>query len=257
MKETIYTIPVSEAFDTDGICPFCTLALRLESERADYTLGASMMEPDTRAITNSLGFCARHFSMLLERQNKLSLALILETHLQSVRGRLSALEANITQSGVARGGLFRKKGGARTGAAMLEAAICAAEEGCAVCKSVDATMERYFDVFFYLWENDTQFREKFDACSGFCLPHYREMVQKCTVYLKADKARTFTEYLYKKQQKMLACLQEDIHKFTLKFDYRNKDMEWGTAKDAPRSAAAVLAGYRVFLGEDKDEKNRK
>lgn len=44
MKETIYTIPVNEAFDTADGCPFCALARRLEEERVDYTLGASMME---------------------------------------------------------------------------------------------------------------------------------------------------------------------------------------------------------------------
>ena len=53
---------------------------------------------------------------------------------------------------------------------------------------------------------------------------------------------------------MLTALQEDIHKFTLKFDYRNKDMAWGTAKDAPQRVVKTLAGYLVQTGEDTDEK---
>lgn len=254
MKETIYTIPVNEAFDTADGCPFCALARRLEDERVDYTLGASMMEPDARALTNSFGFCARHFSMLSERPNKLSLALVLDTHLQSVRGRLDAVEANIAGGGAKRSKLFQKKGGADTAGALLSAAIKAAEDGCAVCKSVDATMERYLDVVFYLWDKEQAFREKFDTCAGFCLPHYRELVQKCGQYLDADTAQRFTASLYKKQQEMLTALQEDIHKFTLKFDYRNKDMEWGTAKDAPQRVVKTLAGYLVQTGEDTNEK---
>lgn len=257
MKETIYTIPVNEAFDTAAGCPLCALARRLENERVDYTLGASMMEPDARMLTNSLGFCARHFSMLSARQNKLSLALVLDTHLQSVRERLDAMEANVTGAGGKRGGLFKKKDAASTSGAVLGSAIASVEEGCAICKNVDATMERYLDVVFYLWDKEEAFRDKFDACAGFCLPHYRELVQKSVQYLGAEAARRFTASLYQKQQAMLSALQEDIHKFTLKFDYRNKDMEWGTAKDAPQRVVLTLAGYRADMEEDtNEEKNQ-
>ena len=38
-------------------------------------------------------------------------------------------------------------------------------------------------------------------------------------------------------------MQEDIHKFTLKFDYRFKDMDWGTAYDAPIRTIEKIAGY--------------
>ena len=72
--------------------------------------------------------------------------------------------------------------------------------------------------------------------------------------MDTDTAQQFTASLYKKQQEMLTALQEDIHKFTLKFDYRNKDMAWGTAKDAPQRVVKTLAGYLVQTGEDTDEK---
>lgn len=253
MKETIYTIPVNEAFDQGDGCPLCNLAQRLERERVTYTLGASMMEPDARMLTNSLGFCARHFSMLSTRPNKLSLALVLDTHLQSVRDRLDAVEANVA-GGDKKGGLFRKKGAAAPAGVLLSNTVQGIEEGCAVCKSVEATMERYLDVLFYMWDKDADFRAKFDGCSGFCLPHYRELVQKCGHYLGAEAAGAFTKGLYSKQKDLLASLQEDIHKFTLKFDYRNKDMEWGTAKDAPQRVVKMLAGYRASAEEDTNEK---
>ena len=56
MKERIYTIPVSEAFREDCECPMCILEKRLEDDALKYTLGPSMMEPDSRIETNKKDF---------------------------------------------------------------------------------------------------------------------------------------------------------------------------------------------------------
>ena len=69
MKEKIYTIPVNEAFSEDCECPLCHLEKKLESDAVDYTLGAAMMEPDYRILSNELGFCRRHCSMLIRKHN--------------------------------------------------------------------------------------------------------------------------------------------------------------------------------------------
>ena len=55
MKETIYTIPLNESFDTDCECPLCVLKDRLETESVEYALGAAMMEPDFRIESNKKG----------------------------------------------------------------------------------------------------------------------------------------------------------------------------------------------------------
>ena len=87
--EKIYTIPINEAFDacmedkTKG-CPFCELYRVLQENELDLILGASMMEPDVRIKTNEMGFCDKHFSMMLKRKNRLGLALMLESHLAHV-----------------------------------------------------------------------------------------------------------------------------------------------------------------------------
>ena len=56
------------------------------------------------------------------------------------------------------------------------------------------------------------------------------------------EAVEFIAELYKKQKTELERIQQDVHKFTLKFDYRNKDMEWGTAKDAPFRTIDKISG---------------
>ena len=63
--EQIYTIPVNEAFDEIGAkaelgCPFCLLHKKLQNDELDIILGASMMEPDIRKMTNVQGFCHSH-----------------------------------------------------------------------------------------------------------------------------------------------------------------------------------------------------
>ena len=63
MAETIYTIPINEAFDKAEdserpICPFCELYEMLEKNALETTMGAAMMEPDIRIETNKHGFAA-------------------------------------------------------------------------------------------------------------------------------------------------------------------------------------------------------
>ena len=252
MKEKIYTIPVNEAFDKNCACPFCTLFHKLERERVTYTLGASMMEPDARAITNELGFCQRHFKMLFDEPNKLSLALVLDTHLKSVITKMHSAGAQVGKE-EKKSGLFKKK--STDNSLPLAHFAQSITSECAICNNINSTMERYIDVFFYMWENDPDFKKKFDNCSGVCLPHYGELVKKSKKYLKADSAGRFLSELFEKQEKLFSSLGEDIHKFTLKFDYRNKDMPWGSAKDAPKRVIEYLSGESLGGKDDKNEEN--
>lgn len=89
MKETIYTIPISEAFETSQGCPVCDLRSRQESRWLDYVTGGAMMEPDVREETNRLGFCRRHFGLMLELPNtRLPVALMISTRLGCALGEL-------------------------------------------------------------------------------------------------------------------------------------------------------------------------
>ena len=89
MKEQIYTIPVNTAFERSQAdkscgCPFCTMKEILEKNELDLITGASMMEPDIRIKTNELGFCKKHYDMMLLMKNRLGIALMLESHLDEV-----------------------------------------------------------------------------------------------------------------------------------------------------------------------------
>lgn len=218
MKEKIYTIPINEAFDEVCECPLCLIERRLEAEAVDYELGAAMMEPDHRELSNEKGFCKRHLEMMFETPNKLSLALVLDTHLIEVRKKISALKN-------AKKGLFKKE----------NPSIKETVNSCIICEKIDRTMARYMNVLVEMYNDEADFQEKFNNSKGFCLYHFEKLLE-CA---KGD----FLTALIEKEEKELKAINDDIHKFTLKFDYRNRDMEWGTAKDAPKRCVEKTVGY--------------
>lgn len=218
MKEQIYTIPINEAFDEICECPLCAIERRLEKEAVEYELGPAMMEPDHREESNKKGYCKRHLEMMFESPNKLSLSLILDTHLKSVIEQISSLS-------VEKKGLFKKE----------RPTIKDTVEACMICDKVNKTMERYCDVLVSMWNDEEDFRRKFDASCGFCLPHF-------DMLLKHGNGK-FLSALIHKEERELKRINEDVHKFTLKFDYRNRDMDLGTAKDAPERSVEKTVGY--------------
>ena len=84
MRDSIYTIPISEVFEPKCGCPICQMRDTLEERSVEYIMGAAMMEPDVRMETNKKGFCSFHFNQMLRRKNRLSLALILESRLMEI-----------------------------------------------------------------------------------------------------------------------------------------------------------------------------
>ncbi len=228
MKEKIYTIPINEAFEQECECPLCLIEKRLEQEAVEYELGAAMMEPDHREESNKKGFCNKHFDMLFASPNKLPLALVLDTHLEEIRKELKRAGTSKKKS------LFSKS---------ESRPVTSSLDTCMVCEKVAKTMDRYLNVLLQMWQEDGGFREKFDNSKGFCLPHFERL------YAMSNNA-AFLTALIEKEQKELEILQADVHKFTLKFDYRNKDMEWGTAKNAPIRAVEKIGGYIAFSNKD-------
>ncbi len=242
MKEKIYTIPVTEAFETDCGCPLCFLEEKLEKEAVEYALGAAMMEPDYRIVSNEKGYCRRHFEMLFKSTNKLSLALTLETHLEEIRKKLNAYEKEISTLESGKSGLFKKSNSGETAdkiGGMLEKIT----DDCLICEKLSSTMERYCDVLLYMWANDESFKKKFHHSNGICLKHSEQLIRSAPKSLGDTHAREFISMLYRKQKEELAAQQELLHKFVLKFDYRYHDMELGKAQNAVSDTIEKISGY--------------
>ncbi|MBE7015654.1 MAG: hypothetical protein E7417_02390 [Ruminococcaceae bacterium] len=219
-KETIYTIPINEAFEKDTECPLCDIRKRLEAEAVEYALGPAMMEPDHRELSNEKGYCNHHYRMLFKAENKLPLALVLDTHLEELRKKIEPMKSPQKKL------LFKKQTNSSSSFA----------ESCLVCDKINHTMSRYVKNLIDMWHSDEDFRKKVANSKGFCIPHFQ------LLYDSSDDAE-FKKALAEKEYAELCRIQEDIHKFTLKFDYRNRDMEWGTAKDAPLRTTEKIGSY--------------
>ena len=241
MKEKIYTIPVNEAFEQNCECALCFLEQKLEEEAVEYSLGAAMMEPDFRILSNDKGFCRHHYSMMFKKQNKLSLSLILDTHLEEYRKKLSDLDGNIALLSNKKKSLFKKSSSEAFD--LIGDTLKKTENSCVTCEKVNNTVKRYVEVIFYLWKNDAEFKKKILNSKGFCMPHFALLFNSAFEHLDTKNASEFSRIIYDKELSELARIQEDIHRFTLKFDYRNKDMELGDAIDAPIRTIEKLAGY--------------
>ena len=91
MKETIYTIPLNDAFKADDECPFCYLEREAEQHALEFILGsgASYMEDDIRMETDKIGFCRHHYKMMYDYGNRLGSGLILSTHLKKLNQEMT------------------------------------------------------------------------------------------------------------------------------------------------------------------------
>ena len=248
MKEKLYTIPVSDAFRLNTECPLCHLQRKCEEQILDTLMNSAYMEPDCRIHTNALGFCSGHLQKLYDRQNRLGMALMLETHLQDV---LSSLEGSCAHPERERKSslfpFFKNSCGEK-----LASIVRNRTQSCAICRQVDETMERYVQTVLYLYKSSDVFRTSYAKSKGFCLPHFANLL---SIADKQLYGKILDDFLLQSQTielKALKRVEADLSWFTKKFDYRNQDKPWGTSRTAVERAANKLRGYTCDVNECSD-----
>lgn len=224
MEEKIYTIPVNEAFESDDGCPFCRLFKKLEDDELELILGASMMEPDVRQQTNKKGFCLKHSNRMFNMKNRLGMALMLESHMNSIRKTVEVKPS-----------IFVKDAGVDTAKQ-----IDSLNNSCYVCERVDGKISKMFDTAVLLWEKDKEFRNKTSNQKYFCLKHYSDFIKTAS---NSMNKKVYSEFLNSVNEIEMAYfdkLSSDISWFCKKFDYRYDSEPWGDAKDAVERAIMFL-----------------
>lgn len=239
MKETLYTIPVNDAFNQGGECPFCNMYKTLEDDSIDYMLGASYMEDDIRMETDKVGFCQKHYDMMYKNGNRLGLALIVHTHLQKVTRDLEALSSSL-KSGEKKG-LFSKSKIENKVSPYLNDVT----HSCYVCDRINKNFDRYFDTFFYMWKKDNDMKEKVKNSKGFCLDHYSRLIEMAEKKLSAKEYDEFVNIVVPIQLKNMKRLLGEIDHFINKFDHNYTDAPWGSAKDSLIRGILKAASFRV------------
>ncbi|NLW03407.1 MAG: ABC transporter substrate-binding protein [Clostridiaceae bacterium] len=251
MKERIYTIPITEAFDQDSECPLCICEKKLESDALEYTLGPSMMEPDSRIETNRMGFCALHFTKLYNmQQTRLGLGLVIETHLAEQKAviekmyrKYSDLIQQESQKNFlerAAGRLSGKAAGTARFSEEMLSHLDALEKSCAICSRVGNNMDRFIGTILHLFFKERDFRQKFESSKGFCLKHMKALIRGSKNQLGQGKQAEFIRTLLPLQIRHLKRIQEEVTHFTEMFDYKNQDGDWKNSRDAvPRSIEKI------------------
>ncbi len=223
MRESILTIPVTEIFEPKCGCPICTLRDTLEKRTVDYIMGAAMMEPDVRAETNKLGFCSVHFEQMRACKNRLSLALMLQSHLQYLQQEMSKKS------------LFHTRSAKRK-------TVSAINESCFVCSKIEWGMSRIMRTLFEMYEQQEDFRKLFEQQQMLCLPHYEMLLEMMDESLDKKLHKRFSQACSQLMNKYLDELEKDVSHFCKMYDYRNSgaNADWGNSKDSVERAVKFL-----------------
>ena len=235
MREDICSIPVNDVFLPKEGCPFCRMRDMLEDRMATYITGAAMMEPDVRVETNRLGFCTEHFNQILARGSRLSVALILESLLQTVHDE------------VCPAGKAQPKKAA--------AAVHSREEHCFVCENIEKNTAHLLDSTLKLWQTDGEFRQLYSQQPYICLRHYGQVLQAAAKMPKKNFV-LFEEVTTGLAKRYLEELNADVTHFCRMFDYRNAGGDWGNSKDSIERAIRYLTSREPENRQKADEKNR-
>ena len=229
--EQIYTIPINEAFEK-GMesgscdCPLCKLYDKLEKKEVEMALGPSMMEPATRIQTNEKGFCPEHFQMLVAQNNSLSLALVLESHLMTLKEKMDGNLFTNLLLGKAKNHLKTSKG------------ICGT---CFICERLEPNFKRMIENTVLLYAYDTEFRGKLRAQKYFCLPHYNQLIEYAKSKLDKQRYSDFFKDMSDVENKYFDKIIKDVSWYCKKFDYRYDSEPWYDSKDAVERAIRFLS----------------
>ena len=238
MKDHIDTIPVSEAFETEGECPFCHLERQVEQKAIRYAFGpgASYMEPDVRGATDRMGFCRAHYKKCYDYGNALGNALVMQTYMIGLQKELEAELDSFEMP--AKKGLFTKK--QQEELPLLQWAK-RKNSTCFLCHKVDYNMNRYYATFFHLIK-EPEFRGKVESGKGFCMHHFAQLLEAAREHLPNNQIEWFYDAVSKLMKENLARVQGDLDWFIAKFDYRNASAPWKESRDAVSRTMQKLKG---------------
>lgn len=216
LKENICTIPINDLFRPKDGCPICRMEEMLEETYVEYTVGDSMMEPNTRIETNKKGFCHRHFSKMFQVGQKLPNALILETHLQQIIDEV-----------------LPKKAGSKADKKALDK-ISELEQSCYVCDRIQRDVNHLLSTVFVQYQKDEEFVKLYREQPFICLNHYSVIMKKAEGKNGISKKNMaqFHKDTYDLTKNYLTTLKDDITHFCSMFDYRNRGGDFGNSKDA-------------------------
>ncbi|MBO5020468.1 MAG: hypothetical protein J6D52_07375, partial [Clostridia bacterium] len=170
-------------------------------------------------VTNKKGFCGNHLYKMVKDKSGLSLALMLQTHLDE-------LEENLFEKGDKDGKIATDR-----------------LSSCFLCEKINWGMDRMIETIYITFENDKDFRSMFEAQPTFCLPHYQLLLTGVKKSRLKKYSSEFRDVLKRITKNQLQEINEDLKHFCSMFDYRNRDGDWGNSKTAIQRTLSFRKGY--------------
>ena len=224
VNEKIYTIKITEALNDKCSCPLCTIERQTQKDEIERILGAAMMEPDVRIKTNEMGFCERHLENLLKESNRLSLALMLQTHITEFS---KGLYANA---------LLQSSPDPKKQVSLLTKN----KQSCYLCDRVNTFMAATRSAFLYMYKTDPEMDSKIKEQPYICLKHMRQLFEEGQKALPKDLYKKFCKTVNELNLAYTQELLSDIDWFCKKFDYRYRNEDWKNSKDSIERAVNFI-----------------
>lgn len=199
MQYQIQTAPIWDAYRNHDGCPLCAIYREREKRLVSQYLAENVMDPDFRVASNSIGFCADHIRDMYKGQNKLGLALQLETRAAA----LNELIANPPTD---------KKSAQKT-ADKLKSHI-----GCVICSALEEPMSRYYMTIAEMYCNEAEFPELFKN-AHHCLKHAERLFEAAKYAGK--KTAAYLNDLSLGLKRDLKNAEAELRAFADCFDHKN------------------------------------
>ena len=99
--------------------------------------------------------------------------------------------------------------------------------------------------FFYLYKKgEKEFIDLVKSGKGFCFHHFADVLDMAPLYLSAKEQDELRSILFPQMEENMKRIKEELDWFEMKFDYRYKDADWKTSRDAvQRAMQKVVGGY--------------
>ncbi|MDE6201529.1 MAG: hypothetical protein K2M47_06615 [Clostridiales bacterium] len=216
MQYQIQTMPIWDAYKTHDGCPLCAIFADREKRLVGQYLAENVMDPDFRSTSNRIGFCPEHIRQMYAGQNKLGLALQLETRAAEMAKLLSKAPTD-------------KKSAKKT-AAMIED-----HRGCVICNALKEPMERYYMTIAAMYANESEFPELFRE-AHHCLAH-AAMLYDAAAYA-GKSVKDYLSALTDGIKRDLKRTESDMRAFADCFDFRNNQKP--DAQAIPRAIGVLI-----------------
>ncbi len=214
---------IKDKMKVDCECPLCEIRAIVEEQFLFEFLNDAVMEENTRLKVNALGFCGRHFDMLFNRQNKLSVALQISTRVDTILKDIYEVKT--------------VKGARRQADAIDKLGTT-----CIICDLTEESMVKYYKTIAQMFAREQSFYKTLLATKGFCLKHYAELLRYASS--AGFAAKEYVQLLSGLQQRNMQRLQKELKGFCDKHDYRNANVPLGSSETALPRMSVKLYGKK-------------